>query len=105
MASRVPEGSICSHANQARTRTFALDDPDNVRYAKDVVTFAQSLNLYPADGKPEDFSFSDVYDPVTFGGARLAEARVWNIFHLVTDGGMGDYLDYAQGRRPFRTLD
>lgn len=96
-ASRVPEGSICSHANQARTRTFALSDPDNVKYAKDVVTFAQSQGLYPATGKPEDFSFSDVYDPVTFGGARLAEARVWNIFHLVTDGGMAGYLDYAQG--------
>ena len=105
VATRVPEGFIGAHANQARTRTFARDDPDNVRYSKDVVSFAKKRGFYPATGRcvcvyvcfgggggasqqgealaitprlsarDEDFSFSDVYDPVSFVSARLAEAR------------------------------
>lgn len=99
MASRVPDGYIGATANQARTRTFRRDDPDNVLYAEDVVSFAVSQGLYPQDADPELFSFSDVYDPVSFTGARLAEARVWNIFHLASPAGtMEPYLNYAQGR-------
>jgi hypothetical protein len=71
VASRVPDGMVCSHANQARTRTFVHDDPSNVRYAKDVVTFAQEKGLYPKDAKAVDFSFSDVYDP---GWCLLSQA-------------------------------
>merc|ERR1711871_42587 len=100
VASRVPEGYIGSTANQARTRTFAQDDPDNVLFAKDVVTFAQQQGLYPSTARPEDFSFSDTYDPVSFGGARMGEARVWNIFNDLADPAkinMASYLDYAQG--------
>ena len=53
VASKVPDGHICSHANQARTRTFALDDPTNVRYAKDVVTFAQvGTTSWPPHDRP-----------------------------------------------------
>ena len=33
VARRVPDGYICSHANQARISTFPLDDPDNCMYA------------------------------------------------------------------------
>lgn len=60
VASRVPDGYMCSHANQARTRTVDFNDVANVKYAADVVTFAQKLGLYPKAGAPEDFSFSDV---------------------------------------------
>jgi len=95
VASKVPDGYIGSHANQARTRTFKQDDPDNVLFAADVVTFAQAKGLYPKTAKPEDFSFTDVYDPVTFSGARLGEARVWSIYNSIID--MSKYLDYAQG--------
>lgn len=35
--SGVPEGAVLAHANQARTTTFARDDPDNVAYSPDVV--------------------------------------------------------------------
>lgn len=97
VASRIPEGYIGSHANQARTRTFSRTDPENVQFSADVVTFAQSIGLYPKDAKPEDFSFSDIYDPIVFGSARLGEARVWNIYELAAPGSMDDYLDYAQG--------
>ncbi len=97
VASKVPDGYVGSTANQARTRTFAQNDPDSVMYAADVVTFAQSIGLYPKDGRAEDFSFSDVYDPVSFTSARFCEARVFNLFNAVTDGGFAGYLDYAQG--------
>ena len=96
VAYRIPEGYIGSTANQARIRQFPLNDPD-VLYAKDVVTFAQENGLYPPDAKAEDFSFSDTYDPMTFTGARIAEARVWNIFLAVAGESMMPYLDYAQG--------
>jgi len=98
VASKVPEGYIGSTANQARTRAFNHSDPENVLYAHDVVTFAQSKGLYPKDADPLNFSFSDIYDPLTATSARLAEARVWNIFMPVTDGAFIEYLDYAQGR-------
>eukprot|EP00746_Dinoflagellata_sp_MGD_P089058 gnl/MRDRNA2_/MRDRNA2_35178_c0_seq1.p1 gnl/MRDRNA2_/MRDRNA2_35178_c0~~gnl/MRDRNA2_/MRDRNA2_35178_c0_seq1.p1 ORF type:complete len:614 (-),score=114.84 gnl/MRDRNA2_/MRDRNA2_35178_c0_seq1:163-2004(-) len=97
VARRVPEGYIGSTANQARIQTFPLDDPQNCLYAKDVVTFAQDQGLYPKSSKPEDFSFSDTYDPATFSGVRLGEARVWNIFQPASGGAFSEYLDYAQG--------
>lgn len=66
-------------------------------YAKDVVTFAVKKELYPASSPAADFSFSDTYDPVGFGGARFCEVRVWDFFQRVADG-MEQYLDYVQGR-------
>jgi dipeptidase len=80
VASRVPDGYIGSHANQCRTRKFAMDDPENVRYAKDVVSFAQKSGQYPKEGKAIDFDFAKAFDPLSFSGARFCEARVWNIF-------------------------
>jgi dipeptidase len=98
VASRVPEGHVGSTANQARTRTFARDDPDHVLYAADVVSFAKKAGLYPKDGRDEAFAFADVYDPITFTSARLAEARVWNLFRQVAGKELLDpYLDWAQG--------
>lgn len=97
VARRVPEGYIGSTANQARIQTFPLNDPENCLYAKDVVTFAQEQGLYPKDGKPEAFSFSDIYDKPLFAGVRLGEARVWNIFQPASGGAFSEYLDYAKG--------
>ena len=55
--------------------------------------------LYPASADPLLFSFSDVYDPVDFTGARLAEARAYNMLKEISDdAGFADkYLSYAQG--------
>ena len=98
VASRVPEGYVGSTANQARTRQFDMDDKENVLYASDVVTFAQKRGLYPKDKPASEFSFSDTYDPVSFSGARLSEARVWNLFRQISGSDMMDpYLDYASG--------
>ena len=101
VATRVPDGAVLAHANQARTTTFAMDDPENVMYSPDVVSFARKVGLYPADAEafPDAaFDFSAAYDPVTFSGARHGEARVWDIYrHVAGADAMAPYLEYARG--------
>ena len=94
VARRIPDGYVSAHANQARITTFPLDDPENCIYAEDVISFAREQGYFK--GKNKDFSFSDTYAPVTFGGARFCEARVWSFFSKITEG-MDKYLDYAKG--------
>ena len=113
VARRIPDGYVCGHANQARITTFPLakknktsvtskdfkkfmnDNNIDCIYAEDVISFAKKYNFYV--GKDEDFSFSDVYAPVDFSGARGCDMRVWAMFNKVTDG-MDAYWDYATGR-------
>ena len=94
VAMRIPDGYISGHANQARITTFPLNDDDNCLYAKDVISFAREKGWF--DGKNKDFSFSDVYAPVDFEGARFCDARVWAGFNKVTSG-MNQYTAYAEG--------
>ena len=103
VAVKIPDGMIAAHSNQARITTFPRDDPENCKYAKDVVSLAKELNLYTSkDGDEDDllFSFSDVYNPLTFMGARASEARTWSIFSLLSkDKSFGStYEDYASGK-------
>jgi len=100
VAQRIPDGHVSGHANQARIRTFNWSDPTNVIYAADVADFARARGWFPKFAPREMFSFSDTYDPLTFSGARLSEARVWNFFRQVAeDSGFGEgYLDYVSGR-------
>ncbi len=113
VARRIPDGYVCGHANQARITTFPLakknatsltskdfkqfmtDNNVDCIYAEDVISFAKKNNLYV--GKDEDFSFSDVYAPVDFSGARGCDMRVWAMFNKITDG-MDAYFEYATGR-------
>ena len=113
VARRIPDGYVCGHANQARITTFPLakknktsvtskdfkkfmnDKNIDCIYSEDVISFAKKYNFYV--GKDEDFSFSDVYAPVDFSGARACEIRVWAMFNQVTDG-MDEYWDYVTGR-------
>jgi dipeptidase len=98
VARRIPKGHVTAHANQARITTFPMDDPDNVLYSPDVVSFAKEHGFYPKDGADKDFSFSDVYNPVTFEGARFCDARVWSFFgDIMGKDWANQYLDYAQG--------
>ena len=97
VASRVPEGMVGSTANQARTTTFAQNDPANVLFSPDVVSFAKQIGAYPANAPDADFNFREAYDPITFGGARFGEARVWNIFHEVCGDCVNEHLDFALG--------
>ncbi|MBT7038967.1 MAG: dipeptidase [Bacteroidetes bacterium] len=97
----VPDGYVCAHANQARITTFDFQEKNDwfnesqtVFHAPDVVSFARAKGWY--SGKDKDFSFSDVYAPVDFGGARFCEMRVWSFFKDVNSK-MGKYADYASG--------
>lgn len=110
VALRIPDGYVSGHANQARIMTFPLENgkqsitskdmdkimnPDvEVIYAADVISFARERGLY--EGKDENFSFSDTYAPVDFGGARFCDMRVWTMFNRVSDG-MDNYWEYAKG--------
>ena len=94
VAVRVPDGYISGHANQARITTFPVNDPANCLYSKDVISFARGKGWF--NGANRDFSFSDVYAPVDFGGARFCDARVWAGFNKVAEG-MEKYAAYAKG--------
>lgn len=94
VAQRIPDGYISGHANQARITTFPMNDQDNCLFAKDVISFAREKGWF--DGKNADFSFSDVYAPVDFSGARFSDARVFAGFNKVYSG-MKQYEEYALG--------
>ncbi|PKP52200.1 MAG: dipeptidase [Bacteroidetes bacterium HGW-Bacteroidetes-1] len=110
VALRIPDGYVSGHANQARIMTFPIADGKNsitsknfdkifepdveVVYADDVISFARSKGWFVGDDS--EFSFSDTYAPVDFGGARFCDIRVWTMFNKVTDG-MDKYWDYVKG--------
>jgi dipeptidase len=110
VARMIPDGYVSGHANQARIQTFPLendkssissDDLDQIfdpsittAYASDVIDVARDMGWF--DGKDKDFSFSDTYAPVDFGGARFCEMRVWSFFRKINDD-MEQYQDYAAG--------
>ena len=81
VAMRVPDGTISGHANQPRVRRFPRNDPKNVLYAADVVSFAREKGWFT--GKDEEFSFADVYSPLTGSTLRGCDSRVWNAFRRV----------------------
>jgi len=110
VALKIPDGYVSAHANQARIQTFPLangktsitskdmnklfnKDVECI-YAHDVISFAKSKGWF--DGKDKDFSFSDIYAPVDFGGARFCEMRVWAFFRQIHDD-MDKYVDYVSG--------
>ncbi len=104
VALKIPDGYVCAHANQARITTFDYqkvnkwDDPNaTVFNAPDVISFAKDQKLY--SGKDKDFSFSDVYAPVDFGGARFCEIRVWAFFKDISSEikNNNEYFEYAKG--------
>ncbi|MGM0650919.1 MAG: dipeptidase [Bacteroidota bacterium] len=101
VARMVPDGYVCAHANQARITTFPkvkennwFDKEQTTFHADDVISFAREQGYF--DGKDKDFSFSDTYAPVDFGGARFCEIRVWAFFDDIASG-MDQYWEYAKG--------
>ncbi|HAH24581.1 MAG TPA: dipeptidase [Prolixibacteraceae bacterium] len=94
VAQRIPDGYISGHANQARITTFPMNDEANCMFAKDVISFAHEKGWF--EGKNKDFSFSDVYAPVDFSGARFSDARVFCGFNKVCSG-MKQYEPYVLG--------
>ncbi len=112
VAKMLPSNAISAHANQARITTFPRQKgrksisissknmkkifrPEvTVAYAHDVVKVAREMGYY--DGKDADFSFSDVYNPLDFGGLRFCEARVWSFFRK-SDPSMDRFYSYING--------
>ncbi len=76
VAVRIPDDCVSAHANQARITQIPFKDKNNCMYSKDVVSFARAQGYY--NGKDEDFSFSDTYNPLDYEGLRFCEARVWS---------------------------
>ncbi len=77
VARKIPDGYISAHANQARIRKFPLHSRNSI-YSKDVISFARKMGYFK--GKDKDFSFADAYEPMSFEGLRICEARVWAMF-------------------------
>jgi dipeptidase len=110
VARRIPDGYISGHANHPRITQFPLADgvksitskqldkiynPEvETVYAYDVIDVAREYKWF--SGEDKDFSFSDVFAPLDFSGARFCEARVWSGFNMVNSQ-MGKYTDYAMG--------
>jgi dipeptidase len=112
VARMIPDGYVAGHANQARITTFPWNDDassissnemdkifdKNVStvYAADIMSFAREKGFINDKITKENFSFSDTYAPVDFGGARFCDMRVWAWFNDVADG-MDQYWDYVKG--------
>ena len=78
VATRIPDGTISAHANQARIRQFAQNDPATTLFSKDLIPFAREKGYFKGEDKA--FSFADTYAPLSFGALRFCEARVWSLF-------------------------
>jgi len=102
VAMRIPAGHICCYANKARIGEFPLDDPDNCRYSKNVISFAIDKGYYdPDSGVP--FRFCDAYCPPTPKNVRYAEARVWSVFRRAAPSLdlSPDYHRAVEGAKPY----
>jgi dipeptidase len=95
VARRIPDGTICVHANKARIGAFPLDDPANCLYAPEVVTFATRKGYYDPR-KDGPFRFCEAYCPATPQKLRYTESRVWSIFRRAAPS-LDLPLDYCRG--------
>ena len=105
VARLIPDGYVSGHANQARITTFPFQKTNNwndpkqtVFHSPDVISFAKKHKFY--NGTDAAFSFSDVYNPLSFGGARYCDARVWSFFRKINKEirDNQDYTNYAMGK-------
>lgn len=94
VAVKIPDGYISGHANASRITTFPLNDPQNVIYSKDIISFAREKGYF--DGKDSEFSFGAAFDPLNFGSVRFCDARVWSMFRRCNPA-MEMYLTYIRG--------
>jgi len=101
VAARVPEGYIAVHANQARIRKINFKDKENWMWSKDVVSFAKERGWF--EGKDTDFSFADVYSPLTPTSLLLCEGRVWSVYNRAAPSQKfsADYWRCVEGAEPY----
>lgn len=104
VALQIPDGYVSGHANQARITTFEYqktnlwDDPKAMVFnSPDVISFARAKGWF--NGPDKEFSFSDTYAPVDFGGARFCEIRVYSMFHKINEEFKNnpEYWEYCKG--------
>lgn len=95
VAVRIPDDCIAAHANQSRIHKFDLKDKENVLYSPDVISFAREMGYF--SGKNKDFSFSDAYNPLDFGGRRYCDARAWSFLNMFNKEFGDKYLPYVLG--------
>jgi dipeptidase len=95
VARRVPDGSVCCHANKARIGAFPLDDPDNCLYSENVISFAIEKGYWdPDSGEP--FRYCEAYCPATPRNKRYADGRVWSMLRR-TAPSLNLSSDYYRG--------
>jgi dipeptidase len=94
VAMRVPDDCVSAHANHSRITTFPLNDRENCRYSRDVISFAREMGYYKGTNK--EFSFSDAYDPMSFNARRFCDARVWSVFRRIAPE-TDKYVSYILG--------
>jgi dipeptidase len=104
VARLIPDGYVSGHANHARITTFPFQKSNNwndskqtVYHSPDVISFAKKNGFY--SGNDKTFSFSDVYNPLNFGGARYCDARVWSFFRKINKEirENSGYTSYVEG--------
>lgn len=95
IAVRIPDEAISGHANEPRIRKVNMKDKDNVKFSKDVISFARKRGYF--NGKDEDFSFADAYDNHPADTRRGCDARVWSYFRRFAPD-MDKYYDWCIGK-------
>lgn len=78
IAVRIPDDAISGHANEPRIRKVNYKDKENVKYSKDLFSFARKRGYF--NGKDEDFSFADAFENHDTATRRGCDARVWSYF-------------------------
>ncbi len=95
IAVRIPDEAISGHANEPRIRKVDFKDKENVKYSKDVISFARKRGYF--SGKDEDFSFADAYAEHPAETRRGCDARVWSFFRRFNPES-DKYFDWCVGR-------
>lgn len=93
VAVRIPDNTICGHANQSRIGKFSAYNTEVIT-SKNVITFARSKGWFK--GKDTDFNWKNAYAKPDFSGRRICDARVWSFFNHFKD--MSRWLPWAEGR-------
>ncbi len=94
IAVRIPDDAICAHANEPRIRQVDLKDKKNVRYSKDMISFARQRGYF--SGKDSDFSFADAYCVHDAATRRSCDGRAW-AFMRKFDPNLDKYYSWVIG--------
>lgn len=95
IAVRIPDDAISGHANEPRIRKVNMKDKKNVKFSKDVISFARKRGYFT--GKDEDFAFADAYEIHTPSTRRGCDARVLSYFRRFAPD-MDKYFDWCTGK-------